>query len=211
MYIYTYIYICNIYIDIYLYIIYIYIHIYIYTYALNLFIVHSGEHWWEQNIFCLFTTSISAKLSTWCFEHSGDIICSLLVDPSHTDESWEGRNTCLWIYICICIYILYSEDSVSITLHSTQHNIINDNTKENNSFFLYFTLLFVWFYLFFQKKTAPKGCIIYFSIKRWKVYTYKHTHINTPTNTKFSLKYTIVVKRSYLNISILTKNVLTFY
>ena len=39
-----------------------------------------------------------AKLSTWCFEHSGDISRSLLVNPSHTDESWEGRNTCMWIY-----------------------------------------------------------------------------------------------------------------
>ena len=32
------------------------------------------------------------------FEHSGDISCSLLVNPSHTNESWEGRNTCMWIY-----------------------------------------------------------------------------------------------------------------
>ena len=42
-----------------------------------------------------------AKLSTWCFEHSGDISCSLLVNPSNTDESWEGRNTCMWIFIYI--------------------------------------------------------------------------------------------------------------
>ena len=27
-----------------------------YSYTLNLFIEHSGEHWWEQNIFCSFTT-----------------------------------------------------------------------------------------------------------------------------------------------------------
>ena len=33
-----------------------------------------------------------------CSEYSGDISCSLLVNPSHTDESWEGQNTCLWIY-----------------------------------------------------------------------------------------------------------------
>ena len=44
-----------------------------------------------------------AKPSTWCFEHYGDISCSLLVIPSHTDESWERRNTCLWIYIYIYI------------------------------------------------------------------------------------------------------------
>ena len=31
-----------------------------------------------------------AKPSTWCFEHSGDISFSLVVNPSHTDESWEG-------------------------------------------------------------------------------------------------------------------------
>ena len=30
--------------------------IYINHYALNLFIEHSGKHWWEQNIFCSFTT-----------------------------------------------------------------------------------------------------------------------------------------------------------
>ena len=49
----------------------------------------------EYFLFVHHTTSILAKLSTWCFEHSGDISCSLLVDPSHTDESWEERNTCL--------------------------------------------------------------------------------------------------------------------
>ena len=49
-------------------------------------------------LFVHHTTSILAKLSTWCFEHSGDISCSLLVNLSHTDESWEGRNPCLWIY-----------------------------------------------------------------------------------------------------------------
>ena len=38
------------------------------------------------------------KFSTWCIQHSGDISCSLLADPSHNDESWEGRNTCLWKY-----------------------------------------------------------------------------------------------------------------
>ena len=49
-------------------------------------------------LFVHHTTSILAKLSTRCFEHSGDISCSVLVNPKHTDESWEGRNTCLWIY-----------------------------------------------------------------------------------------------------------------
>ena len=78
---------------------------YINMYALNLFIEHSGEHWWQQYIFfCLFTKSILAKLSTWCFEHSGDISCSLLVNPSHTDESWAGQNRCMWINIYLYMY-----------------------------------------------------------------------------------------------------------
>ena len=60
----------------------------------------------EQNIFCSFTTSILAKLSTWYFERSGDISCSLLVNPRHNVESWAERNTCMWIYnIYIYIYI----------------------------------------------------------------------------------------------------------
>ena len=60
---------------------------------------HSGEHWWEQNIFLFVhhATSILAKPNNWCFEHSDDISCSLLVNRSHTDESLEGRNKCLWI------------------------------------------------------------------------------------------------------------------
>ena len=62
------------------------------------------------------TTSILKNLSTWCLEHSCDISCSLLVTPSHTDESWEGRNTCLWIYT-LWIYSLS-------TLENTDENRI---------------------------------------------------------------------------------------
>ena len=94
IYIYLYMYIYYMYMY-YVYIIYVYIYIYIYTYmyiyALNLFIEHSGKHWWEQNAFCSFTIPQDkmAKLSTWWFQHSVDISSSLLVNPSHTDESWE--------------------------------------------------------------------------------------------------------------------------
>ena len=78
-------------------------HVFVDIYALNLFIEYSGEHWWEQNIFLFVhhTTSILAKLSSWCFEHSSGISCSLLVNPSHTDDSWEGRNTCVYVYIYV--------------------------------------------------------------------------------------------------------------
>ena len=54
----------------------------------------------EYFLFVHRITSILARLSTWCFEHSGNRSCSLLVNLSHPDESWEGRNTCLCIYKC---------------------------------------------------------------------------------------------------------------
>ena len=57
-------------------------------------------------IFLCMSHSIRRDLEIWCFEHSGDISCSLLVNPSHTDESWERRNTCLWIYIYIYKWLL---------------------------------------------------------------------------------------------------------
>ena len=64
-------------------------------------------------LFVYHTTTILAKLSTWCFEHSGDISCSLIVDPSHTDEFWEGWNTCLWIYIYSYSCWFYTKTAVS--------------------------------------------------------------------------------------------------
>ena len=50
-----------------------------------------------------FTTRILPKLSTWCFEHPGDISCSQLVNPSHNDESGAGQNTCMYIYMYISL------------------------------------------------------------------------------------------------------------
>ena len=43
----------------------------------------------EYFLFVRHSTSILARLRTWIFEHSGDISCSLLINSSHTDESWE--------------------------------------------------------------------------------------------------------------------------
>ena len=39
---------------------------------------------------------------------------SLLVNPSHTHESWEGQNTCLWIYIYIYIIHIYIHINIYI-------------------------------------------------------------------------------------------------
>ena len=52
----------------------------------------------EYFYFVHHSTTILVKLRIWCFEHSGDISSSLPVNLTYTDESWEGRNTCLWIY-----------------------------------------------------------------------------------------------------------------
>ena len=53
----------------------------------------------EYFLFVHHTASILAKLTTLCFEQSGEFSCSLLANPSHTDESFAGRNTCLlWLY-----------------------------------------------------------------------------------------------------------------
>ena len=52
----------------------------------------------ELFLFAHHTISILAKTSTWCFEQSGEVSCSLLVNTSHTDEPWEARNTYLLIY-----------------------------------------------------------------------------------------------------------------
>ena len=59
---------------------------------------------YTSNLYKQFVQAIWQS-SAPCLEHFGEINCSLLVDPSHSDESWKGRNTCLRIYIHICIYI----------------------------------------------------------------------------------------------------------
>ena len=104
VYIHTYI---HTYIDTYIHThIHIYIYIYIYIHLALLKTVIRTECF----LFVNHTTSILAKLTTWCFEPSGDISCSLLINLSHNDESWKGRNTCLWIYkdiyMFVCIYII---------------------------------------------------------------------------------------------------------
>ena len=60
----------------------------------------------EYFLFVYHTTSILAKLSNWCFdEHS--LVTSVVLYSltratlSVSDESWEWRNTCMWIYIYI--------------------------------------------------------------------------------------------------------------
>ena len=82
----------------------------------------------EYLLFVHHTTSILAKLSTQCFEHSGDISRFLLVNPSHTDEPWEERNTCLWIYIYIYIKLLYINFSIKIQLPRGQNQTIHQGT-----------------------------------------------------------------------------------
>ena len=136
MYIYVYmLYILYIYtLWVYTYNVYIYIHIYIYIYIQHINIynraalmslwkdkthvsgyIRSGfihRAVWttlmrtEYFLFLHHTTSVLAKLSTLSFEHPGNISCSVLINPNHTDESWEGRNTCLYVLTQYILYIL---------------------------------------------------------------------------------------------------------
>ena len=130
MYIHTYMYIC-IYICIYIiymYCIYIYVRIYIYIlfstrepepywwvlggaehvsvdiYALNLFIEHSGEHWWERNILCSFTTpqafwrgSARGASSTLV---TSIVLCSLARDALMSPGG-GGTRVCGYVYVCV--------------------------------------------------------------------------------------------------------------
>ena len=74
----------------------------------------------ECFLFVHHTTSILVKLRTWCFHHSCDISCSLLVNSSSTDEAWERENTCLGKYM-LWIYLLSTLE----------------NTDENSIFFVF--------------------------------------------------------------------------
>ena len=101
--------------------IYIYIYINIYIYICYINICSEFIHWvlWrtlmrtEYFLFVYHTTTILAKLGTWCFKHSGGKSCSLLVNPSHTDKPWERRN-CVYIYIYIYIWPHYQNVVVAI-------------------------------------------------------------------------------------------------
>ena len=58
-------------------------------------LVHPVYNGTESLSFLLY---IYLHLSLYIYIVYSSIICSLLVNLSHTDESWERRNTCLWIY-----------------------------------------------------------------------------------------------------------------
>ena len=84
-------------------------HIWICT--LSIYLLSTLENTYENNVFfCLFTTSILAKLSTSRFEHSGDISCSLLVtratlmSPRQNETRVSGYIYILYIYDIYNIY-----------------------------------------------------------------------------------------------------------
>ena len=94
----------------------------LWVYALNLFTEHSGEHWWEQNIFCSFTTpqafwqsSAPGALSTLV---TSVVLCSL-TRATMMSPGKDKTRVCGYIYIYyIDIYIICSyvwlEDLVSL-------------------------------------------------------------------------------------------------
>ena len=78
----------------------------------------------EYFLFVHHTTSILTKFSIWCFEQSGDISCSLIVNPKQTDESWEGRSACLSIYtlwICSLSTLKNTDENRIFFVHSPHH------------------------------------------------------------------------------------------
>ena len=71
-------------------------------YTLNLFIEHSGEHWWEQNIFCSFTTpqafwksSVPGALSTLVTS----VVLYSLTRATLTGPGKDATRVCGYIYI----------------------------------------------------------------------------------------------------------------
>ena len=50
------------------------------------------------------TANILTKVGTCYLEHSDNMNCSLLVNPRHTDESWEVR---LYIYVFTKVIIIH--------------------------------------------------------------------------------------------------------
>ena len=83
-------------------------HVYVDIYALNLFIEHSGEHWWEQNIFCSFSTpqafwqsSAPGALSTLVTS----VVLYSLTRATLISLGKDETRVCGYIHIYIGIYI----------------------------------------------------------------------------------------------------------
>ena len=67
-------------------------------YVLNLFIEHFGDHWWEQNIFCLFTT----PEAFW--QSSAPVVLFSLTRATLMSPGKDETRACGYIYIYIYIY-----------------------------------------------------------------------------------------------------------
>ena len=71
-------------------------------YALNLFIEHSGEHWWEQNIFCSFTTPQAFWQSSAPAALSALVVSFVLYSLTWATLMSPGKDE---TRVCGCIYI----------------------------------------------------------------------------------------------------------
>ena len=109
---------------------YIYISIYLYLYIRS-----------EQNIFCSFTTPQAFWQSSSTGALSTLVTSVALYSLTRaTDESWEGRNTCLhtyiyiythiyiYIYIYICIYLSF------IIISFSSLNCLSDTVQSIKTF-----------------------------------------------------------------------------
>ena len=80
-------------------------HVSVDKYALNLFIEHSGEHWWEQNIFCSFTTPQAFWQSSAPGALSTLVISVVLYSLTRAHWWVLGRTKHVCVYIYIQTYI----------------------------------------------------------------------------------------------------------
>ena len=78
----------------------------VYIYALNLFIEHSGEHWWERNIFCSFTMP-QAFWQSPAPDGLNTLVTSVVLYSQPEPHWWvlgRTKHVSVDIYI-ICVYV----------------------------------------------------------------------------------------------------------
>ena len=119
--VYIYIYIKYIYIYILIYTdedIYIYIHIYIYNIYMYIYIY---IHWWEQNIFCSFTTPQAFWQSSAPGALSTLVTSIVLYSLTQATMMSPGKNETR-VYIYIYIYILFHLKIKNLELFVNYYN-----------------------------------------------------------------------------------------
>ena len=152
----------------------------------------------EYFLFVHHTTSILVKLSTWSFEHSGDISCSPLVNPSHTDESREGRNTCLWIYNYIYIFNIFNCDSLHARLNS-HYKAWSYKKKKHKNIKAYRKSV--------QKEPTVKRCLLILELKPRRSQVKGKQSIGRESQSLAVQGKKLLIQTSYEDLEMVTKKI----